>query len=192
MHPMALPKGSIASPGALVSGLLAAQNQDGGWGYASGHSWTEPTVFALLALHAWQAGGDSRGKAAAWLTRVVRPDGGVAPNPSVAQSTWVTALALLARRVTGSGSPEGGFLQWLLRAQSEDSLWWHRVRDFVRGTPSNDTAPAWSWFPGTAGWVFPTACTLAALKYPTAVASSQDLHGRIAQGEQVLQLESLP
>ena len=57
-----------------------------------------------------------------------------------------------------------------------------------RGTPSNDTAPAWSWFPGTAGWVFPTACTLAALKYPTAGASSQDVHRRIAQGEHYFSL----
>jgi hypothetical protein len=185
-------RGALNHPIPLVDALIRVlsdlQDQDGGWSYGSGRSWTEPTVFSLLALHAWQAGAVACQRAGAWLLRCERPDGGVAPNPSVVESTWVTALALLSRRATGVGPPEDALLRWLLRTQSEDSRWWRRLQEFVRGTASEETAPAWSWFPGTAGWVFPTACTLAAMKYSGQLLPTQGTTKRVAQGEKYMSL----
>src|SRR5437868_6780621 len=77
-----------------VEYLLSKQNRDGGWPYARGVSWTEPTAYAVLALlDAGEREGAMRGLR--WLRTTQRSDGGWGPQAGVDQSTWVTALAAL-------------------------------------------------------------------------------------------------
>ena len=91
--------------------LVAAQHADGGWGYGASGSWTEPTALAVLALGA--SSNEGR-RGIDWLTRVQRADGGTAPHASVAESSWVTALALLVDHSTGDAGRAGGARAWLL------------------------------------------------------------------------------
>src|SRR5689334_3114992 len=79
----------------MLDSLQTYQNADGGWPYRpGGSSWTEPTVFALLASY---ASGDSTGRARAldWLRCLQSQDGGWRPKADVNQSTWVTAVVAL-------------------------------------------------------------------------------------------------
>ena len=46
--------------------VLRKQNRDGGWPYARGTSWTEPTVYAILALLAAGEGGPAQ-RGLEWL-----------------------------------------------------------------------------------------------------------------------------
>jgi len=182
------PPAGLAPPSSdtLVASLLQMQNRDGGWGYSQHASWTETTSLAILALHAWRTSEGQCRRAGNWLMNLVRADGGVAPNRAVQHSTWVTALALLVREVTGLGPSEGSLLNWLLSTRNVDSEWWYRFRNFVRGVSAPGTTHAWSWYPGTAAWVFPTAASLAALKYPTS--RPAETQGRIRLGEEYLRI----
>ena len=74
--------------------LAGKQNRDGGWPYVRGASWTEPTVYAVLAL---LAAGETEpaGRGLRWILATGRPDGGWPPQAGVDQSTWVTALVAL-------------------------------------------------------------------------------------------------
>src|SRR5579864_1890782 len=79
-----------------VTSIISLQNHDGGWPYSkSGGSWTEPTVFALLAQSVEKGDPRSMERGLNWLRASQRQDGGWPPRPSVAQSTWVTSLVAL-------------------------------------------------------------------------------------------------
>jgi hypothetical protein len=165
--------------------LLAAQNADGGWGYRGGSSWTEPTAYALLALAGHAEAASAGARAREWLTGNRRPDGGFAPKPSVQESTWVTTLVIL----TGCGpEAEARAVDWLLAQTNRDSTFVYRVRQWMLGNQalSEHEAPGWSWYPGTAGWVVPTALTILALtkverKYP-----GKPIRERVDQGKRFL------
>jgi len=87
-----------------VARLLAQQNEDGGWPYRSasrspgasdrGRSWTEPTVYASLALLAAGETAAAR-KGVEWILSAERPHGGWPPQKGIDESTWVTALVAL-------------------------------------------------------------------------------------------------
>src|SRR5947207_15969319 len=83
--------------------LLSKQNRDGGWPYVRGTSWTEPTVYAVLALAA--AGEHSAaGRGLNWLRARQLRDGGWPPQAGFDESNWVTALvALLPPELLGAG-----------------------------------------------------------------------------------------
>lgn len=151
--------------GELVETLRAAQNPDGGWGYRQGVSWTEPTVFALLALRQRRPDRKTMARGMAWLARCRRPEGGWAPHPSVRESTWVTAPAVALLAGSGEESVAGG-VRWLLAQSGAESAWPYRLMRRLRGAPAppGGGATGWSWFPGTAGWVAPTALTVLALE----------------------------
>lgn len=119
--------------------LLASQNPDGGWPFLKGSSWTEPTALALLALRLHDHSPPGRQAAALWLERRQNADGGWRPNDTVPASTWVTSLAILA--LPDAGKRAGVWVS--KRIYSKDG-----------GSP---------WFPGTAGWVTPTATSILAL-----------------------------
>jgi Prenyltransferase and squalene oxidase repeat len=168
---------------ALVTGLAAAQNGDGGWPYHKGASWTEPTVLALLAL-----GPDhpACGRGFGWLRSRQMSDGGWPPQSGVDQSTWVTSLvAMLPAPALG---PErlNHALRWILGQMGTNSTFWFRLRERLMGTDGVEQNPGWPWFPGTAAWVTPTALALVALSKLTRHQASAEIQHRIEQGRQFL------
>ena len=151
--------------------LVAAQHADGGWGYGASGSWTEPTALAVLALGA--SSNEGR-RGIDWLTRVQRADGGTAPHASVAESSWVTALALLVDHSTGGAGRAGGARAWLLEQAGRETTLAERWRRWLHGTTSPELdLQGWPWYPSTAGWAAPTAVTLAALKLSTGSADAE-------------------
>lgn len=100
-----------------------------------------------------------------WLVeRNRRPDGGFAPQPAVEESTWVTALAVLAGAV--SGDAERHAVEWLLAQTGQESTFLNRLRDWMNSehpTAMAEGLPGWSWYPGTAAWVVPTSLTVLTL-----------------------------
>jgi hypothetical protein len=148
-----------------VAGLLFAENADGGWGYQGGSSWTEPTAYALLALEGLSEGRAATERGRQWLVeRNRRSDGGFAPQPIVAESTWVTALAVLAGAVEGDA--ERRAVEWLLTRSGEESTFLQRLRNWMnseRPEAMAESLPGWSWYPGTVAWVVPTSLTVLTL-----------------------------
>jgi hypothetical protein len=151
--------------------LLAARNPDGGWplrqGYPQGHSqgssWTEPTALALLALRAANDSTEAPSQGAAWLAKLQSSDGGWPPCATVPTSTWVSSLALLAlahESAHSRGCLKG--VEWLSRQVSPELT---ALQEFVQHTLgiSPPRAPgSMPWFPGTSGWVAPTAFSMLA------------------------------
>lgn len=172
---------------AALSPVLSAQNQDGGWGYRGGSSWTEPTAFALLALAAWSepdGPGTPIGRGLAWLGHGQRADGGWGPHLSVDQSTWVTAPAALAlagcRRAAGLDRA----IAWLTAQTGRESGALERLRAWLLDARGDiDTRyDGWPWFPGAAAWVAPTALTILALEKAARLTPSRALRARVDSG----------
>lgn len=150
---------------AMTEFLLKKQNSDGGWPYLNGGSWTEPTVYATLALLA--AGQTAPAKRAIdWILRTARPDGGWASRPGVGESSWVTALATLLPEEYLAEEPRRRAIDWLLGTRGEDTTAIYALRERLLGrSASADCAhPGWPWTKGAAAWVGPTAAALIALE----------------------------
>src|SRR4051794_23534482 len=100
--------------------LVSKQNADGGWPYLTGASWTEPTVYAVLALLA--AGENSPAQhGLAWLRARQLPDGGWPPQTGFDESTWVTALVALIGPEKLGKAGHSGAIAWLLRTEGEET-----------------------------------------------------------------------
>ncbi len=170
-----------------VETLLATQNRDGGWPYVRGISWTEPTVYAILALlAAGEASAARRGLA--WIRAAARADGGWPPQPAVDQSTWVAALvALLPPEALGEPA-HARAIQWLLRTTGQESTVLYRLRQWLLGnpTPADQQFPGWPWIPGAAAWVGPTALAILALDMELRRRPSPAIGERIAAGRRFL------
>ena len=167
--------------------LLAAQNPDGGWGYRGGSSWTEPAAYALLALDAQPDAAPACERARRFLAGNQRPDGGFAPRPSVEESTWVTALAILAGGVTGEAGRRA--VSWLVSESGEESGFIYRLRAWMNNTrpqAMEEGLPGWSWYPGTAAWVVPTSLTILALEKIVRRYPDPRIRRRIDQGRHFL------
>jgi squalene cyclase len=150
-----------------ISNLLAGQRADGGWGYHRGGSATEPTVFALLVLSVAGCGQTEGAKRAVqWLRINQRPDGGWPPNPTVDQSTWVTALPMLLPEPLRSSLDLGRALEWILAQQGRESKPIERFKAFLRGDrlPVDASQEGWPFYPDTAAWVGPTSFAILALQ----------------------------
>lgn len=173
--------------GALDS-IRAAQNPDGGWPYHKGGSWTEPTVYALLAHQAGRTAVPRSAAALAWLSAAQRPDGGWTPRRSVDQSTWVTGLvALLPPQTLGTRS-HARAVEWLEGAGGMESSPMFRLSALVRDgkLPEGPDLRGWPWFPGTAAWVTPTCMGILALKKCYWRRPSTGLRERIDQAQMFL------
>ncbi|HSB13270.1 MAG TPA: hypothetical protein VLE22_02360, partial [Bryobacteraceae bacterium] len=113
-----------------------------------------------------------------------------APHPSVDQSTWVTALAVLALADGHSREVLQPAVSWLLRQEGKESSTLHRLRLWLLGQGSDvDTSQeGWPWYPETAGWVAPTALTILALKRVDRAGIGVDVQDRVQAGRSFLML----
>jgi len=171
-----------------IATLISKQNRDGGWPYVHGGSWTEPTVYAILAL---QLAGESAAAArgTAWLRSIARHDGGWPPQASVDESTWVTGLvAMLDPESIGERYHQRA-IDWLMDTKGEESTRIYRLREWLLGNSSSKEDrdfPGWPWVPGTAAWVGPTAIAILALEKEDRRRSSKDIQHRIQAGREFL------
>ena len=150
-----------------IEALIGRQNRDGGWPYTRGGSWTEPTVYAIMALAS--AGEDRLRPARCGVARARLPrrDGGWPPRARSryehlgdrpgcpARSREDRRRRLRARHPLAAWSTTG-----------EESTIVYRLREWLLGnsTPADDRKfPGWPWIPENAGWVVPTSIAILAL-----------------------------
>ena len=167
--------------------LLAAQNPDGGWGYQGGSSWSEPAAYALLALDGQPEAAPAGDRARRFLAGNQRADGGFAPRSSVEESTWVTALAILAGAASGDAGRRA--VEWLVAESGEESTFLYRLRKWMnndRPQAMEEGLPGWSWYPGTAAWVVPTSLSILALEKIEHRHPDRRIRSRIDQGRRFL------
>src|SRR5690242_15176356 len=112
--------------------LLSKQNPDGGWPHSRGVSWTEPTVYAILALLA-SGEREASARGLAWMRARQRPDGGWPPQAGFDESTWVTALAALLPRELLGAAAHGRAVDWLAGIEGEETGTVYRVRQWLLG-----------------------------------------------------------
>jgi hypothetical protein len=171
----------------LLAALLKSQNADGGWPFKHGHSWTEPTALALLALQAARCSTDARRQAAAWLAKQQSADGGWPPCATVQTSTWVSSLTLISlaqERVYSSGCPKG--VHWLARQVYPDLPAFQNFVQHSLGLSPSQAPGSSPWFPGTAGWVIPTAFSILALSCWSNRLPSEDLDKTVQRAQTYL------
>jgi hypothetical protein len=169
-----------------MSYLRATQNPDGGWGYRGSASWTEPSAYALLALSEDPSSTEHVRRGIEWLKSLQRIDGGWSPRSSVRESTFVTALALLA--LVGKDQPAATHAaRWLLGQTGRESTFFERLRLRLLGTtPQTAGFDGWPWYPGAAAWVTPTALALLALRKAARTLSNPELRPRLESGTNFL------
>src|SRR5437016_2570240 len=167
--------------------LVNKQNRDGGWPYVRGGSWTEPTVYAVLALlGAGETERASRGLG--WLLARQLPDGGWPPQAGVDESTWVTALvALIPPERLGAGVHQRA-IEWVLRTTGEQSTATYRLRQWLLGISGSSEweSPGWPWTIGAAEWVGPTTIAILALEQEELRNPSTRIRERMAAGRRFL------
>lgn len=185
----------LSSPQDFFPALLRrAQNPDGGWGYRPGlQSSAEPTAWSILALTSQgSASGEAVDTGSEWLRQKQTAVGAWPTADGAHPGCWVTALACLAllNSTTPSDNTVQKGLQWLCDTwPAEGKMLWriaHRWsqkdKDIVR---QNHSLSGWSWTPGTASWVEPTAFALILLKnvpeklYPPAASKRMELAERM-------------
>jgi len=174
-------------PEALATGLRQQQNPDGGWSYRHGGSWTEPTVYAVLALHeVGETAATARG--VAWLQRAQQADGGWQARPGVGESCWVTSLAALLPVELLGPERHRRSVAWISATTGVESTALYRVRQWLLGSrPSPETvSPGWPWVTGSAAWVSPTSLAVLALGMESRLHPSPELTTRIDAGRRFL------
>ena len=170
-----------------IDTLAGRQNPDGGWAYVRGASWTEPTVYSVLALLA--AGEKQRAaRGVAWLRTVARHDGGFAPQAGVAESTWVTALAALLPAEELGETVHRSAIRWLLDTTGNESTRIYRLRQWLLGErrPADQKFAGWPWTLGAAAWVGPTSLAILALDKESRRRPADEIARRVAEGREFL------
>ena len=160
--------------------LLAAANDDGGWGYrADTTSATEPTAVALLALHAVDAGAGPRRRAVDWLLARQTPDGGFPAAVGLDLVGWATGIALIALRRAAPATSDAvrRAANWLVQT----SVYGPVTDPKTSGYGYDTSLIGWAWTEGDFSFTEPTAFALIGLKQ-TALRN----HARVAQGEALL------
>jgi hypothetical protein len=147
-----------------IETLISKQNQDGGWPYVHGKSWTEPTVYAVMAV---LAAGEKQAAARGleWLRAAQRGDGGWTPQVGVNASNWTTALVALLPPEALGARRHAAAIEWLMGTTGHESSFDYRLREWLLGNqpPSELEFSGWPWMPGAAAWVGPTAVAILAL-----------------------------
>jgi len=170
-----------------ISTLVSKQNPDGGWPYVRGGSWTEPTVYAVMAL---LAAGEKEPamRGIKWLRAARRRDGGWPPRMEIDQSTWVTGLVTMLPPDELGRELHDGAIDWLLGTQGKETTRIYRLREWLLGmpTPVEQDYPGWPWVPGTAAWVGPTSIAILALRKEILRRPSDEAKARIRDGQKYL------
>ncbi len=170
-----------------IGTLISKQNRDGGWPYVRGKSWTEPTIYAVMAL---LAAGESKPAARGlrWIAGMQRPDGGWPPQAEVDESSWVTAIAALLPPDIVGVRTHARAIRWLVGTIGEESSTLYGMRQWLLGlsVPSGQKFAGWPWVPGSAAWVGPTSLALLALEQESRRSSAVGIRERIAGGRQFL------
>jgi len=117
-----------------ITTLVNKQNRDGGWAYVRGCSWTEPTVYAVLALLAFGETEAAR-KGLSWLRAQQLPDGGWPPQGGFDESTWVTALAALVPGEQLGAQAHQRAIEWVMNTCGEESTKTFRLRQWLLQIP---------------------------------------------------------
>ena len=172
-----------------LASILKMQNRDGGWPYRQGGgSWTESTVFALMAQSVEKTDAQSVERGFAWLQAAQRRDGGWPPRPSVAQSTWVTAFVALLPRDGIGRSHHGRAVDWLMGQTGQETSLAYRLRSELMGNEAltAEARTGWPFFPGAAAWVSPTSISILALEKARRYQNAGGIQARIETGRQFL------
>lgn len=170
-----------------IDALVSKQNSDGGWPYVRGGSWTEPTVYAVMALLA--AGQmESARRGLQWVRGTRRPDGGWPPRAGIDESSWVTGLVALLPPDELGAELHDRAIQWLLGTQGKETTRIYRMREWLLGTPRapEQEFAGWPWVPGTAAWVGPTSIAILALNNAEQRRPTAAVHHRIQEGQKFL------
>src|SRR5579863_1297468 len=161
------------------------QNRDGGWAYNRGCSWTEPTAFVLLAQSVTQVDRPSFEAGLKFLRSTQRRDGGWSPQPDVAESTWVTAVAALLPEEAIGAERLKRARSWLEDQTGRESSWSYRLQQRMHG--HNDQSPeGWPWFPGAAAWVIPTSFGILAFERALTRGGNRKMRDRVNSGRDFL------
>lgn len=167
--------------------VMTRQNRDGGWPYVRGISWTEPTVYAILALLASGELAPAR-RGLDWLRASQLRDGGWPPQTGVDESTWVTALVALLPPDQLGTLRHARAIDWLLDTGGVESSALYRLRMWLMGEtqPSDQEFPGWPWMPGAAAWVGPTSLAILALERETGRHPRAAIQRRVDEGRHFL------
>lgn len=155
-----------------------------------GQIFVEPACLSILALR--ERRGPALDQSVKALLSLQNRDGSwPAFTGDEPDGCWVTALAAITLLATGRETerlPQS--IQWLLGERGRDGNWLSRLPFWpVDNRVKLDPAKyGWSWVPGTASWVIPTAFTLMALRQcrNRGLNRTRDLAERIAIGSEML------
>jgi squalene cyclase len=170
-----------------IDRLIGKQNPDGGWPHVRGKSWTEPTVYAVLAL--WSAGEkQAAGRGLAWLRAAQREDGGWSPQPGIDESNWTTGLVALLPPEAIGPKIHAEAIAWLMGTTGHETSFDYRLRQWLLGVPKlrQMEFAGWPWVPGTAAWVGPTSVAILALEKEYARRPLAGVRERIEEGRRFL------
>jgi hypothetical protein len=170
-----------------IASLIATQNPDGGWPYVRGGSWTEPTVYAVMAL--LDAGEmESARRGLGWLRSVQQSDGGFAPCRGIDQSAWVTSLVALLPEERLENGMHDRAIRWLLGTTGKETSAVYRLREWLLGNsiPAEQEFSGWPWVPDTAAWVTPTSLAILALEKENRRRPSSKARLRVEEGRHYL------
>jgi hypothetical protein len=166
--------------------VVSKQNRDGGWPYTRGSSWTEPTVYAVLALLA-SGEVESARRGMDWLRATQLSDGGWPPQSGFDESTWVTALVALLPPSQLGNAAHARAIDWLVGTSGEESSTIYRLRMWLLGVSQSPAGfEGWPWIPGSAAWVGPTSLAILALQKEMARRPSAAIRQRIEEGHRFL------
>jgi hypothetical protein len=123
-----------------------------------------------------------------WLGERQSPEGGLSPSATVNDVTWVGTLCSFLPESLWGGEARGASLRWLLQQMPEDQSFLFRLRMWMLGAKKPDVSggAGWSWYPGTAAWLTPTAYAVLALRKLSVTDRSEAFERRLLQGQQYL------
>ena len=160
----------------LQATLLRTRNADGGWPYLAGRqSRLEPTIFALLALHAAGHPLDVN-VIATWP----RQDGLLLDtHGGEVNLAWHAQAALITQSISGERSLPADLVQSLLTVKGVALPQSPALRQ-------DDRLQGWPWTRGTFSWVEPTAWATMAVRRWHRQRPTLDAASRVLEAERLL------